>query len=196
MLLVVSDSAEFGKKLYDRLLPKGLPALFVTFENVDDFVGSDTDFTDIVIIDGRHSQKNARCAQMLLVRRFPHADIKMLTLDSQLTALFDSLSSERDKYISFGCLRLSPSDTEAWLLGYPLRLTKSEHKILLLLSSEPERSFSADCILRIAFPFSFDLSKNQLAVHICNINKKARRITGRKLITNPHKIGYMLNPHL
>lgn len=195
MLLVVSDSVGFCKNLHSQLLSRGLFSLFATYENMADIVESETDLIDTVIIDGCHSSKGVRAVQERSISRLPHADIRLLTVDSQLNDLVASLSVGRDEYASFRGLRVSPSDTEARLLGYPLRLTKSEHKILLLLLSDPGRPFSADLILRVAFPFSTDLSKNQLAVHICNINKKARQITGRRLIVNPHKSGYLLNPH-
>ena len=92
-------------------------------------------------------------------------------------------------------LKITSNDRIALLLGYPLRLTPNEHKILLILSNERDRTFSYEELLALAFPFKTSITKNQLAVHVCNINKKASEISGRQLIQNPHKNGYCFNPY-
>ena len=208
MILTVSDDIDFCKRLHRMMLSVGVFSFFVTLENLSDFVECSTEFVDLVVIGGCESHKDARIACEYLRKNLPSVNIKALTggvvsgdladlaiTDAQLIEFARSFSVAHRGISPFQNLKISPSETKANLLGYPVRLTKSEHKILLLLSSDPERIFSGESISRLAFPFH-DISKNQLAVHICNINKKAEAISGRKLIINPHKNGYMLNPHL
>jgi DNA-binding response OmpR family regulator len=173
------------------------------------FVDFETDLIDFIMIDGRFSLKDARTAHETLQCRFPVSKIKIITniktfcehensisSEASIMEIIDSLSDKHQVSVDQGLLKISTTETAAFLLGYPLRLTKSEYKILLLLASYPEKAFQSADIVRLAFPFSPDVSKNHLAVHVCNINKKAEKISGRKLIVNPHKNGYTLNFHL
>ena len=75
----------------------------------------------------------------------------------------------------FTRLALYPERHEAFLLGYPLYLTETEYAIVAFLSSLNGGSASRGTICELCGEESFN-------IHICNINKKATELSGRKLI--------------
>ncbi len=99
---------------------------------------------------------------------------------------FDNMIISYDKILHAEHLYLDPESGEAVLIGYPLKLSKLERMIVeLLIRSYPEplsveRLCDEVCV-----------SRDSLAVHICTINKKAARISERRLILFSN--GYCLN---
>ena len=218
MLLTISDSGEFCtllKSEYDRL---GIFSFFFKTDNFADFVNSDTNMIDTVIIGAdlpqdkskmvcrsvRESKSNLRIGAIL--KSAKSASAKFLQLNDADAELF--IPFTHNQFLSFykrlcpfekECtknlrLTISPDRLKTYLIGYKLDLTKTEHRILLLLSSHADRSFSAADISRLISPFSTKLmSANNVAVHVSAINKKASLITGRVLILNSHKEGYCLS---
>ena len=74
---------------------------------------------------------------------------------------------------------------EFLLLGYPLHLSPDEAELVHTLKKKRTlgvRSFE-------------NLSPNALAVRVCSINKKAKRVGGRRLIIFEDG-AYRLNPYL
>ena len=63
------------------------------------------------------------------------------------------------------------------LLGYRLKLTPAEYKIITLIA-ENERLGTDELCLALGE----NITKGNVAVHICSINKKAAQISSRKLI--------------
>ena len=209
MLLTLSNDIELLKRLDAIYFSEGIFSFFGSLDEESHFVTSETKLINYVIIDASASIKRAKELYDKLSVRLPFSNIvfwskkpvqvdrapvisSMAELADFLSKMNENQSSTHDERI----FKIVPNEVEARLLGYPLKLTKSEHKILLLLSSVPEYVFSCSEIVSLAFPFSRNLSKNQLAVHVCNINKKSVLISGRKLILNPHKNGYILNSEL
>ena len=209
MLLTVSNNAEFIEKLYNIYLDNAIFSMFCATSKLSDFVTSETLWADFILIDAALPPKELRSARDILIKKFPNAHVGIFgrpaLLSENVTYLFSNdellefLYPLRENF-SFGIdqrkLKITTYDRSVILLGYQIRLTPKEHKILLLLLSNPRRIFTPDEISRLAFPLENQLSKNQIAVHICNINKKAFPITERALIENTHKIGYSLNPSL
>ena len=74
------------------------------------------------------------------------------------------------------------------LLGYPLRLTPTEAKLLTLITERGEASVELLCTL-----LSEGVSRQNVAVHISAINRKAERISGRKLVCFKNNL-YGINP--
>ena len=74
-------------------------------------------------------------------------------------------------------LELSETEPHVLLLGYPLSLSETEYGILLSICREHPSPLSIDSLVA-----EHSLSTNGVAVHICNLNKKAARISGRRLI--------------
>ncbi len=209
MLLTVSNNAEFVEKLYNIYLDNAVFSTFCAASILSDFVADETLWGDFVLIDAALSPKELRSTRDVLTKKFPNAHIGIFghpaILSENVTYLFsidellEFLSPLREKFssgIDPRKLKITTRDRSVILLGYQIRLTPNEHKILLLLLSSPRHIFTPDEISRLAFPLENHISKNQIAVHICNINKKAFPITERALIENTHKIGYSLNPSL
>ena len=221
MLLTISDSDEFCRQLkseYDRL---GIFSFFLRTDNFTNFVDSDTNIIDTVIIDASLPQDESKriCRSMkesksilkigVILKSSKSASARFLQLKDADAELF--LPFTHDQFLSFykrlcplekECtknprLAISPDRLKTYLIGYKLDLTKTEHKILLLLSANPDRSFSASDISRLISPLSIKLmSANNVAVHVSANNKKAYLITGRMLILNSHKEGYRLSQEI
>lgn len=97
---------------------------------------------------------------------------------------------------SFGHLYLGENRHQASLLKFPLKLTKSEYKIISLLCQNPNNSFDADMILNMCFLNSELKKKGNVYSHIFSINRKAIKIGNRRLIINKKGVGYSLNPNM
>ena len=72
---------------------------------------------------------------------------------------------------------LEITEKESFLLGFPLKLTPSERRILLAIAQTG--SASANDLIRL---LPANVSRGNITVHISSINKKAHWISGRKLI--------------
>ena len=80
---------------------------------------------------------------------------------------------EKIKFLTVG-----DDKDDVWFLGYRLKLTPSEYKLLSALSRE--RHATAE---RLAAELGLSCDKKgNVAVHICSINRKAELIGERKLI--------------
>ena len=79
----------------------------------------------------------------------------------------------------------------AVLLGYIMRLTKTEFAILKYINSSDGRYVSAQDIIENVSA-GRALTVGSVAVHICNINKQATKIRGRKLIEVRRFKGYYI----
>lgn len=76
-------------------------------------------------------------------------------------------------------------EKEFFLLGYPLRLSPEEAALLRYIQKRRT----------LGVRITPNVSKNALAVRVCSINKKAMRVSGRKLIVFIDG-AYRLNPYL
>ncbi len=84
-------------------------------------------------------------------------------------------------------LRLNDDGRSALVLGYRVELTAAEYEILRILSSSEAAIHKSDICRQV------EIKENGLAVHIANINKKARPITGRRLIEGNRKAEYRIS---
>ena len=85
-------------------------------------------------------------------------------------------------------------DSSMFLLGYTIRLTPMEHKVICLLYQNQD-GISTQQMASLLFSDK-DISKRNIAVHICNINKKAKRISGRVLIKGNRRYGYKISDNI
>lgn len=77
-----------------------------------------------------------------------------------------------------------------FLLGYELKLSPSEDKLLRAIAEGGKSDIDSLTPL-----LSEGVSRGNIAVHINNINKKASKISGRKLVI--HKSSrYIINPYM
>ena len=85
---------------------------------------------------------------------------------------------------------IDQAEHRAVLLGYVMRLTKSELKILTLISNNDGYT-SCEDIMRTVFSDK-SVTVQNVSVHVCMINSKARRISGRDLIACKRFKGYRI----
>ncbi len=97
---------------------------------------------------------------------------------------------------SFGALKLGGTRREAYLLNSPLALSESEYRILMFLAMHTDVPLTEDMILSFCFAESYRMVTSNVRVHISNINRKARAIGGRRLVSFVHNKGYMLNENM
>lgn len=71
-----------------------------------------------------------------------------------------------------------------------LKLTKTEYAILKLLCLNPDKLLTRSLILDRISEETPDCTESSLNVHICNIRKKLKDISGRDYIENIWGIGY------
>jgi hypothetical protein len=208
LLLTISSNREFTKRIESIYLANGIFSAFCHACDISNFVDCETNIIDFVIIDSSISIKDLRAIYTSLKTFFEASHIGVFG-DSPLHIDGATALRSREELLAFlfpliekstqnrlrAKLKISFFERRAVLLGYPIALTPKEHRILMLLASEPDVVFSPENISKFAFPFDNPTSKNQVAVHVCNINKKAFPISGRALIENPHKKGYLINPN-
>ena len=206
---MVSNNKEFMNRFESICLENGILSAFCTFCNLSDFVNSETNNINFVITDSSLSLKQIRsvrdsvsavCRNIrigVICNTARHVEeTTALSSRSEIISFLSPLIEKNTAMNDFSKLKILPLNRSAALLGYPLKLTPNEYRILILLLSDPSRPFSTDDISRFAFSLDQNASKNQIAVHICNINKKASLISGRALIINPNRSGYLINPCL
>ena len=85
---------------------------------------------------------------------------------------------------------LNITKNEAYLIGYKLKLTPTEHSILFEIADK--KGASIDELLNL---LSEGVSRGNIAVHINSINKKADSISGRRLVLFENN-KYILNPYM
>ena len=95
-----------------------------------------------------------------------------------------------EKYITYEYLSVAKNENLVMFLGYRLTLTKTEYLILKALTSNGGSALSAE---QISNQIGLELTKENIAFHIFNINKKAKCISERILIKNNTKIVYFLH---
>ena len=105
----------------------------------------------------------------------------------------ETLIKQIDLYLHYKHLYLNPNKNEVIFLGYNLNTTKTEYSILRALMENTRSPLSAEEISHIT---SSELSKENIAFHISNINNKAKIIGNRPLIKNITKNGYFLNEEM
>lgn len=76
------------------------------------------------------------------------------------------------------------------LLGFPLHLTPTEHRLILEIATR--KRAEPDLLQKLLFE---GVSRSNLAVHISSINRKAERISSRKLIVF-EKNAYSINENM
>ncbi len=88
-------------------------------------------------------------------------------------------------------LYIDTKRNHAVLFGYILPLTKTEFAILKLVRANEEYMSAYEIANRIFC--GKELTPGNVAVHVCNINKKAKKIRDRAIITTCRYKGYKLS---
>lgn len=85
---------------------------------------------------------------------------------------------------------LNITKDEAYLIGYKLKLSPTERAILFEIANN--NGATIDDLLHL---LADGVSRGNIAVHINSINKKAERVSGRKLVLFQDD-RYVLNPYM
>ena len=85
---------------------------------------------------------------------------------------------------------LNITNDGAYLIGYKLKLSPTEHTILFEIADK--NGCSVDELLPL---LSSGVSRGNIAVHINSINKKADAVSGRKLVLFEGD-KYIINPYM
>ena len=89
-------------------------------------------------------------------------------------------------------LNVSQDIKEPTFFSEKLPLTKTELMIVRVLANRFPKAAKTDEILKFAFRKKRSPDDASIRTHISKINKKAMKISGRKLIFNVEKNGYRL----
>ncbi len=80
-------------------------------------------------------------------------------------------------------------EKKVYYIGYNMKLTRAEYDILYYLDENEEASAQE---LVSGLSRDREIGIGNIAVHVCNINKKANVIGGRNIIECDYKKGYRI----
>ena len=212
MFLTVTDDIELTHKLLKLYNASLNFSFFSGRDDLTKFAASRSELIELCIIDSRYMKDyelNSICKYIrdnipkakicALLKRRPSDTERFLRSklsDAQLfenfseTQLANTIKSLCPHEISHPGIVISINRNETYLWGYALHLTPSEHKLIALLVKYPENIFSAsDASSLVGF-----YSASSVAVHVCAINRKSSRISGRPLILSKYGKGYYISP--
>lgn len=98
-----------------------------------------------------------------------------------------------DSTIFIGRIRLNPISHEVYENDIPVHLTKTEYAILKLLMQHPGQVLAKSVILDYISGDTPDCTESSLKVHISNLRKKLKEISGIDYIEAVWGIGFRLN---
>lgn len=213
MILTITDDQILSDKLLRSYRSNVCFSFFSDLQNMSYFVQNKTDLIKLCVVDGRNIDEcefNSICKYLkealpnaslcaILMRKLSDRGrfLRSKYIDAQIFDPFSSTSLNNiiKKFTnSQGTIQsviISSDRNDTRLLGYSLALTPTEHRLLALLLSYPEKIFSTSDISSLIY------LKNEASVpvHVCAVNKKAERISGRPLILSKYDMGYYINPH-
>jgi two-component system response regulator BaeR len=92
-------------------------------------------------------------------------------------------------------LSLDPERFEASVAGRPLRLTRTEFRLLERLASHPGRVYSRDQLLDVIYDDHRIVSHRTVDSHVKNLRRKLNEaLPERELIESVYGVGYKLEP--
>lgn len=92
-----------------------------------------------------------------------------------------------------GPLWLDQASHTATAAGVPVRLTKTEYAILKLFLQNPGQAIAKSVILERISADTPDCTESSLKIHVSNLRKKLRDVTGTDFIESVWGIGFKLN---
>ena len=105
-----------------------------------------------------------------------------------------ALRSSRGKagVMEFGDISLDTSAHSVSVSGEPVRLTRTEYAILKLLISNPEQVITKSNLLDKIAMDTPDCTEKSLKMHVSNLRRKLRDISGKDYIESVWGIGFKL----
>lgn len=108
--------------------------------------------------------------------------------------LRDNVSSSLAPTLEAGLLRLDQASRSVTAGGVPVHLTKTEYAILKLFLQNSGQAIAKSVILDRISADTPDCTESSLKIHVSNLRKKLRDITGQDYIESVWGIGFKLNP--
>ncbi len=105
-----------------------------------------------------------------------------------------ALRSSRGKagVMEFGDISLDASAHSVSVSGEPVRLTRTEYAILKLLISNPEQVITKSSLLDKISMDTPDCTETSLKMHVSNLRRKLRDVSGKDYIESVWGIGFKL----
>jgi DNA-binding response OmpR family regulator/HPt (histidine-containing phosphotransfer) domain-containing protein len=121
--------------------------------------------------------------------------IKPCTID-ELCARIRALLRRRDALVqpilTWGQLKLDPSNREVVYHDLPLNLSAKEYSLLELLIRHPRRIFSSGAILEHLWSFDDLPGEETVRAHVKRLRKKLKAVSDQELIETVYGMGYRL----
>ena len=108
--------------------------------------------------------------------------------------LRESASPGLPQALEAGDLRLDPASHAVAVRDTPVRLTKTEYAILKLFLQNPGQAIAKSVILDRISADTPDCTESSLKIHVSNLRRKLRDVTGTDYIESVWGIGFKLNP--
>lgn len=129
--------------------------------------------------------------ELALFRYVPASDAEIFSpfSDSDLVCFLKKLYNMSISSVS---PHLICSVKASYLLGYDMKLSPSENRILVFLSVFSNLKITADAICDGCLNSTSGIETARVLIN--RINKKAKNISGRPIILNSYENGYYINP--
>ena len=103
-----------------------------------------------------------------------------------------SEASDKDDSLTFDDITLAPGTWQAEVAGRDVRLTKTEFAILKLLMENPRQVVTKSILLDRISEDTPDCVESSLKVHVSNLRKKLRDVSGKDYIETVWGIGFKM----
>ena len=103
-----------------------------------------------------------------------------------------SETSDKDDILTFDDITLLPQTWQAEVAGRDVRLTKTEFAILKLLMENPRQVVTKSILLDRISEDTPDCVESSLKVHVSNLRKKLRDVSGKDYIETVWGIGFKM----
>ncbi|MBR2926705.1 MAG: winged helix-turn-helix domain-containing protein [Clostridia bacterium] len=214
MLLLVSDRTELRRAISEVLAEIGIFFFDIPLEVAEFYC--DTRDTGGVILDCAPHSARAGALFAALKEKYPALPIAIilpqngiaelladkvlrgediLSLKEGASAFYRAICQGDFTVFSTHALTVTDDPTATRYLGYPLPLSKTEHRILRCLIYRAPLVTSKDDLMTLAY-HSGGQSILNLSVLIRRINQKASAISHEPLILNRYGKGYVLNKRI
>ena len=112
---------------------------------------------------------------------------------ARIDVQFRKSGNQPDAVIRIGKISLNPVSHEVTENGVPVHLTKTEYAILKLLTQNPGQVMTKSVILDCISADTPDCMESSLKVHVSNLRKKLKDVSGEDYIEAVWGIGFRLN---
>lgn len=204
MLLTVTDDIVLKQNISELCIIGGIFSYVYSFDELKNTENLPNGVTAL-LVDGRHSKQDVKNLYTSVMSSYPDLAVAILISEERyaykrfthIIPVPDQLSMpvSDDTFARFvlefyfknviplctsdSRLQISRNRADTALLGYRLKLTHSEHRILLLLSSFADLPFTAEELGKLCLKSG---ASSSVPVHICNINQKSKQISLRNII--------------